>query len=107
MPLKETGKVYNIAGNKIVLYPIARLVQELEKIGYARNAQTIRKWEDKGVTPPSLFRFGQKRLYSKEQIEAFCRVAKECDIKQGLNIAMTGFSERIWEELEQVNEQYK
>lgn len=106
MPLKESGKLYEINGEKIMLYPISRLVTELERIGYSRNSQTIRKWEDKGVTPESLFRFGKKRLYSKEQIETFCRVARECDIKQGLNIAITGFSEQIWEELTELNKKY-
>lgn len=106
MPLKESGKVYKIGDQRVVLYPISKLVTELGKTGYARDAQTIRKWEDKQVTPPALFRVGSKRLYSKDQIEAYCKVAQECDIRQGLNIAMTGFSERIWEELETVNEKY-
>lgn len=106
MPLKEAGKVYKINGQEIVLYPIAKLVSELEKAGYPRDAQTIRKWENSGVTPPALFRIRGKRLYSKEQIEAYCRVSKECNIRQGYSIAMTDFSERIWEELTKINQQY-
>jgi hypothetical protein len=106
MPLKEDGKKYKINGEEVILYPIARLVQELHKAGYPRDSQTIRKWENSGVTPQALFRNGNKRLYSKDQIDAYCRVAEECNIRQGYNIAMTGFSERIWEELEEVNSQY-
>lgn len=107
MPLKEEGKVYRIKDEQLVLYPIAKLVSELEKAGYPRDAQTIRKWETSGVTPPCLFRFGGKRLYSKEQIETYCRVAEECNIRQGFSIAMTDFSSRIWEELDMVNAKYQ
>lgn len=106
MPLKETGKVYKVGGQEIVLYPIAKLVSELEKAGYPRDAQTIRKWENSGVTPEAVFRVGNKRLYSKAQIDAYCRVAIECNIRQGYSIAMTDFSSRIWEELAEVNKQY-
>lgn len=107
MPLKDTGRKYKLNGQEIILYPIARLVQELDKVGIPRKAQTLRKWENKGVTPPAFFRFGQKRLYSKEQIEVYCRVAKECDLRKGADVSQTGFSERIWEELEKVNSKYK
>lgn len=107
MPLKESGKKYKINGQEIILYPIAKLVSELEKRGYARDAQTIRKWENSGVTPSALFRVGNKRLYSKSQIDAYCNVAEECNIRQGFSIASTDFSARIWEELGQVNESYK
>ena len=106
MPLKEEGKVYKIAGEEIILYPIAKLVTELTKAGYPRDAQTIRKWETSGVTPACLFRVGGKRLYSKEQIDTYCRVATECNIRQGYSIAGTDFSERIWEGLTDLNKKY-
>lgn len=105
MPLKPNGRVYTINGKKMVLFPIAKLVEEMEKAGYPRDSQTIRKWETAGVTPPALFRSGQKRLYSMEQIKVFCEVAKECDIKQGFSIAMTDFSARIWERMKEVNKE--
>lgn len=106
MPLKQEGRAYSINGKEIILYPIAKLVEELSKAGYMRDAQTIRKWEAKGVTPKCLFRIGGKRLYSQEQIEAFVAVAEECGIRQGVPIANTDFTERIWEELSLVNAQY-
>jgi hypothetical protein len=106
MPLKANGKKYKINGEELILYPIAKLVDELNKRGYSRDAQTIRKWETSGVTPEAIFRSGNKRLYSKDQIEAYCKIAEECNIRQGYNIAMTGFSERIWEELSVVNQRY-
>ena len=107
MPLKASGKLYKVAGKEVTLYPIGKLVEELKKAGYTRYAQTIRKWEDTGVTPPALFRVKGKRLYSMEQIQVFVRIAKECDIRQGLSISDTDFPARIWEELEEVNKQYK
>lgn len=107
MPLKEEGKLYKVGENEIPLYPIAKLVTELDKIGYARSPQTIRKWEVSGVTPPSIFRVGGKRLYSKEQIDTYCRVAEECNIRQGFSTADTDFSERIWEELTELNKKYQ
>jgi MerR HTH family regulatory protein len=107
LPLKESGKKYKFGEEEVILYPISKLVSELSKAGFPRNAQTIRKWENSGVTPKSIFRSGNKRLYSKEQIEAYCRVADECNIRQGYDISMAGFSERIWEELEEVNQQYR
>ncbi|MMZ46493.1 hypothetical protein D1872_81100 [compost metagenome] len=103
MPLKKTGKVYAVSGQEVILYPIAKLVDELKKAGYPRDAQTIRKWEDSGVTPAATFRSGKKRLYHRKQIDAFVRVAQECNIRQGFSLASTDFSERIWEELEEVN----
>lgn len=106
MPLKEDGRVYNINGEEVVLYPISRLVSELTEMGFPRDAQTIRKWESSGVTPPAIFRNGSKRLYSMEQIEAYCEVAKECNIRQGWSIASTDFSEKIWEALETINAKY-
>lgn len=107
MPLKQVGKVYKVNGQEIVLYPIGKLVEELKKAGYTRESQTIRKWENSGVVPPALFRVGGKRLYSEEQIQAYVDVAKECDIRQGLSISSTDFSERLWEELNEVNKNYK
>ena len=103
MPLKQEGKYYNFNGKKIKLYHISYLCAELEKIGYFRDPQTIRKWELWGVTPPAIFRSGQKRLYAKEQIEVFCEVAKECNIQQGYSLAMTDFSQKMFERLEEVN----
>lgn len=107
MPLKQGGKVYKVKEQELVLYPIGKVVEELKKAGYTRDAQTIRKWETSGVTPPALFRVGGKRLYSEEQISAYVNTAVECDIRQGLSIAKTDFSELIWEELTEINKQYQ
>lgn len=105
MPLKEEGRYYNFKGKKLKLYPISRLCTTLANAGYPRDSQTVRKWELSGVTPPAIFRSGQKRLYAQEQIDVFCETAQECDIKQGYSLAMTDFSQKMWERLNKVNKQ--
>ena len=108
MPVSANGKEYNINGKSVMLYPISVLAKELsEALGDTRTTQTIRKWENNKIIPPALFRVGDKRLYSQEQIDAICRVAKECDIKRGYALVFTNFSTRVWEELRIINRQYK
>ena len=83
MPMSPKGKVLNINGRDITLYPISVLAQRLTKaLKDERTTQTLRKWEVKGVIPPAIFRAGQKRLYAKEQIDCICKIAKECNIRQ-------------------------
>ena len=107
IPLHIDGKNYNIKGiGNITLFPIAKLSQALTDVDIPRDTQTIRKWEVKGVIPPSIFRSGGKRLFSKEQIDCIVRVAKECDIKQGNSIASTEFIQKVWDELSKINTKY-
>lgn len=105
MPLLQDGKDYDFKGQKIRLYPISRLCAELSNIGYYRSEQTIRKWEKFRVTPKAMFRCGEKRLYSQEQIDAYCEVIKNCNIKQGFSLAESDFSEKIWAKLTEVNKE--
>ncbi len=56
-------------------YPISYLAKRL-----SRTTQTIRKWEKAGVIPIAIFRYGNKRMYHKQQVELICKLAKECDI---------------------------
>lgn len=107
MPLLIEGKDYIIKGiGRIKLYPIAKLSQALTDADIPRDTQTIRKWEVKGVVPKAIFRSGQKRLFSKEQIECIVRVAVECNIKRGSSIQNTEFIQRVWEELDKINTNY-
>jgi hypothetical protein len=68
-----------LVGNEIVeLYPIGAIAAALN-----RKPVTVRKWETEGVIPVSPFMMkshdarGQRRLYSREQIEALRKVAAE------------------------------
>jgi DNA-binding transcriptional MerR regulator len=107
MPLALDGKVYDIPNvGKVKLYPISKVAQALTDAGIPRDTQTVRKWEVRGVIPRALFRFGGKRLYSKEQIDTIVRVAVECNLRQGLSIAETDFINEVWEAMEKVNAKY-
>lgn len=107
MPISINGKTCIVKGEKVKLYPIRRLTHELARVGIKRSTQTIRKWELKGVMPKCIFREQGNRMYTKEQIQVIVRVALECNIKKGLDIASTDFPEKIWQELNQINEKYK
>lgn len=104
MPILPEGKEYNINGNKLTLYPISVLATKLsEALGDERTTQTIRKWEVQGIIPPAIFRVGQKRLYAQEQIDCICRIAKECNIRQGVSLSLTNFSVRLFQEMKIIN----
>jgi DNA-binding transcriptional MerR regulator len=104
MPILPKGKTYNINGKDMTLYPISVLAKSLsEAIGDERTTQTVRKWEVQGIIPPAIFRVGQKRLYAREQIDAICKIAKDCNIRQGVSLTLTNFSVRVYQELKIVN----
>lgn len=104
VPLKAEGKEYTIKGKKMTLYPISYLAKQLsDELGDERTTQTIRKWERAGVIPPAIFRVGGKRLYHKKQIEIICKCAKDAGIRQGVSLAMTDFSVKVWEQMRELN----
>ena len=104
MPLLPEGKEYTIRGKKMTLYPISYLAKRLsEELGDERTTQTIRKWERAGVIPPAIFRVGGKRLYHKKQVDVICKCAKEAGIRQGVSLALTDFSVKVWEQMREVN----
>lgn len=100
------GKKYNIGGKDIVLYPIARLSQELAIHGIQRDVQTLRKWEAKGVTPKCPFRVKGKRMYTAEHIQVYVDTIKECGLHVRGGLTRNDFSEKMWERLKEVNKKY-
>ena len=107
MPISKDGKEYKYNGQVLILYPISVLADKLsEAIEDSRSTQTIRKWEINKVIPPAIFRVGQKRLYTMEQINVICKVAKECKIRQGCSLALAKFSTQIWKKMRIVNRKY-
>lgn len=76
----DLGRSKNyLVGNKLVeLFPIGAVARALN-----RKPVTVRKWESDGIIPNSPYMMksrdsrGQRRLYSREQIEALRRVAEE------------------------------
>jgi|SRR3712207_5172857 len=105
MPLRaDKGYTYKVHGKEITLYSIATLAQRLSKVlKEPRTTQTIRKWEAKKVIPPAKFRVHGKRLYTEEQINIICSIAKEEKLVQGVPIASSKFSQRVWAELTEYN----
>lgn len=102
----NNGRSFKFNGKDVELYPISTLANELTRVlKESRTTQTIRKWEVKGVIPPATFRFRGKRYYSAEQIKAICKIAKECNIKQGASLTLTNFSVRVKNELAEINKQ--
>lgn len=104
MPIPKEGKIYNVGGKEIILYPISYLVSELNKAlpDSTRTSQTIRLWERKRIIPPATYKISGIRLYTKEQVDVIVRIAVEEDIRQGRKMENTNFSERVWEAFEEL-----
>lgn len=62
-----------------------------------RSVVTIRKWEHRGVLPTAPYRFRNRRLYSKAQIEGVVKIAEEEGIQQGRSFTSTQFTQRCFE----------
>lgn len=104
MPISQTGIKKTVNGVELTLYPISVLADRLSMtLETARTTQTIRKWEVAGIIPPAIFRVGNKRLYTMEQIDCICKVAEECNIRQGASLGLTQFSIKVFEEMRIVN----
>lgn len=76
----DLGRSKNyLVGNKVVeLFPIGAVARALN-----RKPVTVRKWETEGIIPNSPYMMkshdtrGQRRLYSRQQIETLRAVAEE------------------------------
>ena len=108
MAIDVEGRMYNINGKELKLFPIGKISQALTDAGFPRSTQTIRKWEQTGIIPQAIFKIGKdnKRLYSIEQIELIVKVAEQCNIRQGAPIDSTDFSKILHEEWFILNRQY-
>lgn len=95
MGIRIEGKLYNISGHKVRLYPIRKLCQCLEFAGVNRSIQTIRLWERQGILPPTPFQTDYGRVYSREQIEAIVDVCKSCNIQQGVALNNSNFKTKL------------
>jgi hypothetical protein len=74
-----SGKTYIIEGKELEMFTIGELAQRLD-----RQRQTLRKWENNGIIPQAIYRSGaNRRLYTKNQIEAIVECVKTHQIKQG------------------------
>lgn len=74
-----SGKIYVIEGKELEMFTIGELAQRLD-----RQRQTLRKWENNGIIPQATYRSGaNRRLYTKNQIEAIVACVEKHQIKQG------------------------
>jgi hypothetical protein len=79
-----------------------------------RDAVTMRKWEANGVIPKATYVIsgktanGNRRLYTREQIEVIVSIAKEEGLfdgdPRGIRITDTRFTERVKEAFEQLKQ---
>jgi len=85
-------KIYEIKGREVEMYSIGELAKEL-----GRESQTIRKWEQGGIIPPTRFRDRtNKRLYPLEIVEGLKQISEEEDITQGVSFKTTDFREKAF-----------
>lgn len=91
---------YTVRGQTIEFFTIGAVAKALR-----RKATTIRRWENEGTIPLSLWRspsedyHGKQRLYSRAQIEAMIQIATEEGVLDpyGRNIRSSRFRERVYE----------
>ena len=103
MGLGIRGKEYIVQGQKITLYPIAKVSQMFTDAKIPRSTQTIQKWELAEVIPNTPYRKGGKRLYSLEWIQKLVAIAKKNKIN--LRCSLRSFSFEAWEELTKLKEE--
>lgn len=90
--------ILNVQGVPTEFYTVGVLAALLE-----RQPPTIRKWERLGYIPESRFRtpgrtkHGQKRLYTRPQVEGIVRIATEEGLvgESNRNCSATKFPERV------------
>ena len=78
-------------GEVVDLYSIGKLAQKL-----SREPQVIKKWELSGALPKTPFKTQRKfRLYTQEQIDLISECAESFNIRNGVSIKASGFTEAI------------
>ena len=83
-------EIYEVKGKEVEMGKIGDLAERL-----GRSSQAIRKWEKRGIIPPTKFRDEtNKRLYPAELIDKIAEIAKEENIQAGVSFDETNFEER-------------
>lgn len=94
----DNPKVYKVKGVDTEFFTIGQLGMALG----GRKPVTIRKWETQGIIPKPTFRKpsedprGQRRLYSRAQVEGLVKIAEEEGVlmMHSKPIAKTNFTKR-------------
>ena len=72
-------EVMTVKGKKVTFYSIGEFAAEID-----RDSQTIRKWEYKGVLPPTAFkRRTGVRIYPEEMVKQVKKLCKKYKLQQG------------------------
>lgn len=87
-------------GKETTLYNIGYLA---EAIG--RTSQTVRKWEVAGTLPPTPFKQGNKRLYSKEHVEVVVKGVEKYQVTMGMQLS-THFKKYLYREFQRLNDYF-
>ena len=89
-------------GEIIPLYSIGVLAQRL-----SREPQVIKKWELSGALPKTPFKTkGKFRLYTQDQIDLIAEYAEACNLRNGMSIKASGFTEAIKNEYNTIFSRY-
>lgn len=87
-------------GKETTLYNIGMIADAI-----GRTSQTIRKWEISGIIPPTPFKQGTKRLYSKEHVECLVRNVEKYHVTMGVRISKS-FSKKVYKEFQEINDYF-
>lgn len=107
-PELGSGRMLIVRGIEVEFFGIGDLARVLN-----RQPVTIRAWENERILPPPTFTKpgrdrdprGRRRLYTREQILAIWRIAREEGILEPgprINILKTQFTERVKAEFERL-----
>lgn len=95
----DRPQVLKVGGKDMEFFTIGQLAEALG----GRRPVTIRKWERTGVIPKPTYRKpsedprGQRRLYSRAQVEGIIRISEEEGVRQpyARTIADTEFTAKV------------
>lgn len=102
------GAEFTLRGKRVKFYGISVLAGKLE-----RGSAAMRKWERLGYLPPTPYRTpgvapnGQRRMYTREQIEGLVTIAKQ----EGLlgesirNVSATDFTTKAFRLFKRLSEE--
>lgn len=89
--------IFSLRGVETEFFTIGQLAQALGN----RQASTIRKWENEGVLPKSMYNKpshdprGRRRMYSRAMVEGLMEIAREEGVfwpQKGLRLSQTQFT---------------
>lgn len=93
-----TPYIKTVDGEQVEFFFVGALGKAL-----TRSSNTIRRWIEDGTIPQARYRInsdsirGQRRLWTREQVEGMRRIAREEGLFDGKNVGGTSFTSRVKE----------